>query len=267
MRTGPFSEPTVVTLINRYFVPVHVDNQDWSEPRYGIKPGEENAYILLETPPGQSEPPDVVFLKTLSQVLEPETTRAELLSFLEVHPEFHQPWPELEELDGNSDPSSRTRRAELLVEEGKAEQALELLKAPGLRKQGEQAKRAALIRASAYRYLERVDEAAAELDGAPETLEVSLERIRLAFDRGLHSQAAKALDELLSQHRSNPKAAEAYYLRGWLYHLEGDGDRAVEVWSDGIERHPPTSSLFSQKAYLTLIRANWELPDNVDQAR
>ncbi len=138
MRTGPFSEPTVVTLINRYFVPVHVDNQDWSEPRYGIKPGEENAYILLETPPGQSEPPDVVFLKTLSQVLEPETTRAELLSFLEKHPEFHQPWPEL---DGNSDPSPRTRRAELLLEEGKAELALGLLSAPGL------PERAALIRA------------------------------------------------------------------------------------------------------------------------
>ncbi len=78
-------------MINRYFVPVHLDNQAWSEPRYGIKPGEENAYILLETPPGQSEPPDVIFLKTLSQVLEPKNTLAELLSFLEKHPEFHQP--------------------------------------------------------------------------------------------------------------------------------------------------------------------------------
>ncbi len=261
MRTGPFSEPSVVTLINRYFVPVHVDNQAWSEPRYGIKPGEENAYILLETPPGQSELPDVVFLKTLSQVLEPENTRAALLSFLEKHPEFHRPWPELEKLSGDSDPSSRTRHAELLLEEGKAEQALELLRAPGL------PERAVLVRARAYRYLQRVEEAAAELNRAPKTLEMSLEEIRLAYDRGQRSEAAEALDELLSQHGGNLKVAEAYYLRGWLYHLEGDDERAIEVWSDGIERHPPKSSLFSQKAYLTLIRANWELPDTVDQPR
>lgn len=265
MRTGPFSEPTVVTLINRYFVPVHVDNQEWSEPRYGIKPGEENAYIILETPPGQptgqparqNDAPDVVFLKTLSQVLEPENTLAALLAFLEKHPEFHQPWPELEGLDGDSDPSSRTRRAELLLEEGKAEQALELLRAPGL------PERAVLVRARAYHRLKRLDEAAAELDRAPD----SLEEIRLAYDRGQRKEAADALDELLSQHGSNLKAAEAYYLRGWLYHLEGDDARAIDVWSDGIERHPPTSSLFSQKAYLTLIRANWELPDSVDQPR
>lgn len=261
MRTGPFSEPTVVTLINRYFVPVHLDNQDWSGPRYGIEPGEENAYILLETPTDQSEPPDVVFLKTLSQVLEPENTRAELLSFLEEHPEFHQPWPELEELEGDSAPSSTTRRAELLLEEGRAGQALELLNATDL------PERATLLRARAYRYLRRLDEAAAELERAPSSLVGSLEKIRLAYDRGDHSQAARSLDELLAQHGTNQKAAEAYYLRGWLYHLDGDDARAIEVWSEGIERHPPTSSLFSQKAYLTLIRANWELPDNVDQAR
>ena len=264
MRTGPLSEPTVVAVINRYFIPVHLDNQDWSEPRYGIKPGEENAYILLETPagqPGQDEPPDVVFLKTLSEVLEPKNTLAALISFLDAHPEFYQPWPELEELEKSSDPSSLTGQAEILLEEGRAEQALELLRTPDL------PERAVLIRARAYRYLDRFDEAATELDRAPRSLEVSIEKIRLAIDEGRHGEAAAGLDEILSQHGSNLKAAEAYYLRGWLYHLEGEEDRAIEVWSDGIERHPLASSLFSQKAFLTFIRKNWELPDNVDQAR
>jgi hypothetical protein len=56
-------------------------------------------------------------------------------------------------------------------------------------------------------------------------------------------------------------------MRGWLYHRAHDDHRAAEIWELGIDRHPVMQSLFSQKARLTMIRMNWDLPANVDQPK
>lgn len=253
MRTGPFSDPRVVNLVNRNFVPVHLDNLDGSARRYGMEPGHENAYIILETPEVPGGPKvDTVILGRLSQVLDPDAARAEILAFLERHPELGRSAPPA---------GSALEQATFLLEEGEAERALDLLQGlPGSTELG-------LLRAQAFRLLKRFAEADSELDGLASSPEVDLERIRLLFQKDEGPRAADPLDDFLGLWAERPEAAEAYFLRGWLHHLSGRDDEAIRVWQRGIERHPPTEALFSQKAHLTLIRANWELPANVDQAK
>ena len=266
MRTGPFSEPSVVTLINRYFIPFHMDNDDWKEERYGIKPGEENAYIVLETPDSEGSDGEVLVLKKLRQVLEPKNTRQEILAFLDRHPELHQPWPELARLQDDTSHQARLRKAELLLEEGDTEQALALLQVSGLPKD------ALLLEAHAHRMMEQYDKAQALLDSlsdtAPERLSVDIafERIRLAFARGNNEWAATELDQFLRPELPPALAAEAYWMRGWLHHLQGLDERAIDTWQLGLSKYALEKSLFSQKAYFTMIRMNWTLPNNVDQA-
>lgn len=256
MRTGPFSDPAVVAVVNRYFIPLHLDNTDGSARRYGMEPGHENAYIILETPEDGSElEKETLILGKLSQVLDPPAAREGMRKFLARHPAYRKPWPELEALSGKSDETSREKRAELLLDEGRAEEALEL--APPV----------SLLRARALRMIGKHEEAEDLLDSLPVAPEVVMERARLAIARGRREEAAARLDALLSPRPSHAEAAEAYFERGWLFHLEGNDDLALETWTEGIRLFPPAASLFSQKARLTMIRENWELPANVDQEK
>lgn len=245
MRTGPFSDPVVVTVMNRYFVPLHLDNTQGSARRYGMEPGHENAYIILETPEGgdesQKEKTETLILGRLSQVLDPDAALAEMRAFLARHKELHEePAVPPEE------------RGVFLLEEGEAELALPLLP------------KKSVLRARALRMLHRHTEALEELEALEPTPEVQMERIRLALPR---LEAVPLLERFLALDSDHPEAAEAYYLRGALFHLEGKDEDALRIWKEGIERFPPPTSLFSQKAHLTLIRANWDLPANVDQPK
>ena len=266
MRTGPFSDPAVVSIVNRYFVPFHMDNTKWNEARYGLEPGEENAYIMIETPDIPGVDKEVVKLDRLSIVLEPKEARQEMLAFLEKHSELYQPWPELARLEKDDSHQSRLRRAELLLDEGQTLEALALLERPD-----SPPAVTALLRARAYRMDEKFDEAVAELEklahNTPAKLadKVTMERIRLAFDQGKDGEAATRLDDFLSRRVEPALAAEAHWLRGWLHYRAGHEERAIDVWDQGITRYPPHKALYSQKAYFTMIRLNWELPDNVDQ--
>ncbi len=117
----------------------------------------------------------------------------------------------------------------------------------------------------------RYSEAAAALDRAahniPDKLidDAKMERIRIAFEQERNEEAAELLDKFLDRGVSPALAAEAHWLGGWLYYKAGNQGRAIDVWTQGIERYPPEKALYSQKAYFTMIRLNWELPDNVDQ--
>lgn len=262
MRTGPFSDPAIVNLINRYFIPVHLDNTDGSARRYGMEPGHENAYIILETPEVSGGPKvDTVILGRISQVLELPNARREILRFLGSHREFYNAWPELARLADATDPESRIRRAELLIEQGDAGAALELIPSP------DRTPRTQRLRAHAFRLQRRWRQAAIVLASLPASAETDLERVRLAFDRQRDREAAALLDRWLASHADRPEGAEAYFMRGWLHHRAKDDERAAEIWQTGIERHPVTRSMYSQKARLTMIRLNWDLPDNVDQPK
>ena len=61
----------MVAIVNRYFVPLHLDNRDGSAVRYGFEPGHENAYILFETPELAGGPKvETVVYGTLSETLQ-----------------------------------------------------------------------------------------------------------------------------------------------------------------------------------------------------
>jgi hypothetical protein len=262
VRTGPFSDPAVVNLINRYFVALHLDNTDGSARRYGMEPGHENAYIILETPEIAGGPKtETIILGKLRQVLEPGNTRREILKFLRDHPQFHQTWPDLAQLAAARDPESRIKRAQLLIEEGDADAALRLIPAE------DHTPRTQYLRARAFRIQQRWSHAARALDNLPASKEADLERARLAFDRQHDREAARLLDQWLASYADCPDAAEAYFMRGWIYHRAKNDGGATETWEAGIARHPVTRSLFSQKARLTMIRANWDLPTDVDQPK
>jgi hypothetical protein len=261
VRTGPFSAPEIVTFVNRYFVPLHLDNRSWPEARYGIAPGEENAYILFEIPPVAGSLPAIRFLKRLGEVLEPEVVLTELRSFLKANPGFHQPWPELADLEADPTPEARVRRAQLLLEEGDVEAAARLID------DHVASARVSLLRARAHRLARRWAAAEAALAEAGSSPEAFMERIRLAADQGDWRQVEPLLDAYLGRHPDRPELAEVFFLRGWAHHAAGDDVRAEAVWMEGVERYPPPTSLFGQKSYLTLIRANWDLPANVDQPR
>jgi len=242
----------VVNLINRYFVPLHLDNRDGSARRYGMEPGHENAYIILEPPEApDGSKVDPVILGRLSQVLEVDGARAQILAFLDQHPDFRPPAPERGGLP----------EARFLLEEGEAAITLALLQGFD----GSAEVRA--LRAEAFRQLKRYGEAASELSGLPESPEVELQRIRLLYQQDDRAQAGARLKDFLERWPESPEAAEAYFLCGWLHHQAGRDDEALRVWQEGIHRHPPAQALFSQKAHLTLIRSNWELPANVDQPK
>jgi hypothetical protein len=261
VRTGPFSDPTIVTLINRYFIPVHVNNVDGSGARYGFEPGHENAYILFETPElAGAARPETYVLGRLSQVLNETNARAEIGRFLQAHPELHQAWPELKQLEGATDEASSLRRAELLLEEGAADQALAALGTL-------ESPRAMLLRGRALRLKQQWKESAAALARAGKSAEDEMERVRLAFDQQQDANAARLLDRFLADHAASSQAPEAYFLRGWLYHRAAQDEKSIQTWQAGLKKHPPSAALFSQKAHLTMIRMNWDLPDSVDQAR
>jgi tetratricopeptide (TPR) repeat protein len=262
VRTGPFSDPAIVTLSNRYFIPVHLDNTDGSARRYGMEPGHENAYILLETPEIAGGPKvKTVILGRLSQVLEVPNARKEIQKFLKAHREFQKPWPELAQVASATDPESRIKRAELLLDEGDVDAALRLIPSD------DRTPRAQLLRARAYRVRQRWNQATSALANLPASPEADLERVRLAFDRMQDRDATALLDRWLASNPDHPEADEAYFMRGWLSHRAKDDDRAVEIWQAGMKKHPLTQSLFSQKAQLTMIRLNWDLPEGVDQEK
>jgi tetratricopeptide (TPR) repeat protein len=266
VRTGPFSDPAVVNIINRYFVAYHMDNTKWTEPRYGFKPGQEDAYIMMETPEAAGVEKDLVILNRLSVVLDAKKARLELLAFLDKHKDLYHPLPEMVRLESDDSHQSRLRRAELLLDEGRSAEALALLDRPD-----SPLAATALLTARAYRLEGKYAEAAAALDrlgdDAPDKFaeDAKMERIRIAFEQGRNEEAAALLDKFMD--RSVPPAlgAEAQFLRGWLHHRAGNAERAIDVWSQGIDRYPPSKALYSQKAYFTMIRLNWDLPDNVDQ--
>jgi len=118
----------------------------------------------------------------------------------------------------------------------------------------------------------KYSEAAAALDrvahNTPDKLveDAQMERIRIAFEQERNEEAAELLDKFLDRDVPPALGAEAHWQRGWLHSGAGNEERAIDVWSHGIERYPPQKALYSQRAYFTMIRLNWELPDNVDQA-
>ena len=265
MRTGPFSDSAVVNIINRYFVAYHMDNTKWNEPRYGFDPGQEHAYIMMESPEGFDK--DLVILDSLGIVLDPKKVRLELLGFLDKHPELYQPLEEMVRLQSEDNPQSRLRLAELLLDEGRTAEALALVERPDSPPAA-----SAVMKARAHRMDADYAEAAAALDtialNAPDKFagDVKMERIRIAFEQKQDDEATALLDTFLDRNVPPALGAEAHWLRGWLHYRAGHAERAIDTWSQGIERYPPAKSLFSQKAYFTSIRLNWELPDNVDQA-
>lgn len=265
MRTGPFSDPAVVTLINRYFVPLHIDNRTGAGVRYGMEPGHEDAYMILETPEIPGGPPvETIVVGRIegirgveaalkSDVLNPENVRRQLRAFLAKHPDLHHPWPALERLKGKADPASVAERAELLLEEGAIDEAAALLARADL------PGRAQLLRARLHRMRKEWTDAERALAGLPASPEVALEQIRVAVGRGDQAKTVELLDAFLATSAEHPDAAEAFFLRGLLHHRAGADDKAVAVWRGGLALHPPTRSLFGQRIHLTLIRQNWEL--------
>ena len=271
MRTGPFSDPVVATLLNRYFVPVHLDNVNGAGERYDMPPGHEDAYMILETPeiPGGS-PVETLILgriagvrgpraAKMTGVLDPQYAKRELVKFLARHPELDHAWPEIARVKDDVDPASRARHAELLLDEGRVDRALEIL--------GETTAHLpehAVLRGRAYRLQARWSDAAGPLDAAPHGPERHLEEARIAFGRGESARATELLDRFLEHHPDLDAADEAFYLRGWLHFEAGATEEALAVWRKGIELHPLAESFFSQKAQLTLIRQNWSLDTVTD---
>lgn len=253
----------MVEIVNRYFVPLHLDNRDGSGLRYGFEPGHENAYILFETPELPGGPKvDTVIHGTLRETLEPANAIAEARAFLAKHPEYFHPDPALTVLERAADPESRVKYAERLLEEGEVDEAQAALA-------GSTLPRAALLRARALRMRKEWAQAAAALAAVPSTMpavEVDLEQIRLAYESDDTHRTETLLDRFLASHAADDTNGEAHFLRGWLYHRAGLDDRAAAIWASGTRQFPPTRALFSQKAHLTEIRMNWDLPDNVDQA-
>jgi hypothetical protein len=227
-----------------------------------MEPGTENAYIILERPELPGGPAvETIILDKLSQVLDTTNARKEILSFLARHPDLKQAVPEQALLESRPDAASKLRLAEMVLDEGDAERALSLIPA------GDTSERAALARARAHRLRQGWTEAANALRGVAPSAGSDLELARLAFEQGRDPEAARRLDAWLQGHGGSLEAAEAYFMRGWVHHRTGDDERAADVWLEGIERHPPTRALFSQKARLTVIRMNWDLPASVDQAK
>ncbi len=265
MRTGPFSDPVVVTLINRYFVPYHLDNRDGTGVRYGMEPGHEDAYIILETPELAGGPAvETTILGNVeglrgpeaakaTHVLEPDNARRALRSFLAQHRDLYHPWPELIELERNTDAASRMKYAELLLDEGEIERATAVID------ELEETPEAALLEARAYRMGSDWSGASATLERAGSGAEIDLERIRLAYAQGDRPRASRLLDAFLANRAESSGAGEAFYLRGWLHHRAGEDQQALDVWQRGLALHPPDTSLFSQKSHLTLIRKNWSI--------
>lgn len=266
MRTGPFSDPVVATLINRYFIPVHLDNLDGSGVRYGMPAGHEDAYFILETPElGDGQPVDSITFgwsdghrgpdaARTTYVLDPPFMKQELLKFLGRHPGLDHTWPELARLEAARDVESRLRQVELWLDEGAADRALDILDAINDLPAG-----SAVASARAYRLQARWAEADAALASAPAGPATDIERVRVAYGRGDAARARDQLDAFLATYPEHADAGEAYFLRGWLHFRAGDEAAALATWQDGIGRHPVTESLFSQKAHLTLIRQNWSL--------
>jgi len=259
VRTGPFSDPTIVTLINRYYIPVHVDNQTWSAPRYGIEPGEENAYLLLLTPALPEQPgPDFRFMKRLREVLVPTNTRSELIAFLENHPTLKQLPIQIEALKSRADDASREQLVRWFLAEGDAESALAFLDQMSTRDWD-----TALLRVRALRLDSRPSEALQLLEEIPPSAESELEGLRLAVANEDYESAQKRINRL--EEFSRPPTAEIYWWKGWLAHVRGAADEALKTWSHALSRFPREKDFYAQLTFFTLIRKNWELPDNIDQ--
>ncbi len=262
MRTGPFSDPTIVNLINRYYIPVHVDNQTWTSSRYGIEPGEENAYLLLLTPDLPDLPdlpgPGFRFMNRLSEVLAPKNTRSELIAFLERHPKLKQLPAEMQVLKSRDDDTARKTLARRFLEEGDAESALTLL--DRLAKKDSAAE---LLRVRALRLSAQLAEALQLLDGIPPSAETELEGLRLAVAGEDYRSAQERIHRL--EQLADTANAVLYWWKGWLEHLRGADEEALKIWNRALSQFPREKDFYARLSFFTLIRKNWELPENVDQ--
>jgi len=130
-----------------------------------------------------------------THVLEPRFMKQEILKFLGRHSQLDHEWPALAHLKDATDSASRLRRAELLLDEGAADQALALLDAIP-----RPLSHTARARARALRQQKRWDEAAAALRSAPAGPTTTIEEARIAFERGDSMLAQEVLDAFLTRH-------------------------------------------------------------------
>ena len=191
-----------------------------------------------------------------TNVLDPVQVRAELRKFLEVHPELYQPWDGLVSLANRTDRASRLRRAELLLDEGRLDDASGVLQ--GIQRTDDTVR---LLTGRAARLGGDLDAAASATAATARTAAADIERIRIAWAREDVDRARASLESFLAQHATAPEGAEAFYLRGILFHRAGDDDAALDTWRRGVRLHAPVDSLYGQVMELTRIRQNFELSD------
>ena len=90
-----------------------------------------------------------------------------------------------------------------------------------------------------YREAGALDEAIAQyrraLELRPGFADIRLALARALVERGDHSQAATALDELLA---ARPKALDALLMRGLVAYFQNDLERADSVWAEAATLHP-----------------------------
>ena len=56
-----------------------------------------------------------------------------------------------------------------------------------------------------------------------------------------------------------------YWWKGWLEHLRGADEEALKIWNRALSQFPREKDFYARLSFFTLIRKNWELPENVDQ--
>ena len=191
-----------------------------------------------------------------TNVLDPVQVRAELREFLEVHPELCQPWDGLVSLANRPDRASRLRRAELLLDEGRLDDASGVLQ--GIQRTDDTVR---LLTGRTARLGGDLDAAASAIAATARTVVADIERIRIAWAREDVDRARASLESFLAQHATAPEGAEAFYLRGILFHRAGDDDAALDTWRRGVRLHASVDSLYGQVMELTRIRQNFELSD------
>ncbi len=193
-------------------MPVHLNNVDGSGVRYDMPPGHEDAYMILETPEIAGGPdvetlilgrvegvrgPEAAFA---TNVLDPVEVRAELRKFLEVHPGLYQPWDGLMSLANRTDRAARLRRAELLLDEARIDDASDLLK--GIQCADDAVR---LLTARAARMGGDLDAAASAIAATARTAAADIERVRIAWAREDVDRAGRASSRSWLSMRLRPK--------------------------------------------------------------
>ncbi len=252
MKTGPFTNPEIVTLIKRKFVPLNMKSTE----TLGIKAPEFMEPGLVFVTPDKKIVHKISAIRTFND----EFFYNQFLLVLEKNPEFNTPSEEAEKAKSNISMNPLNYARELACD-GNLTEAEKLLSAIPKGKSDEVHAQFLYELGRVCRLLRKGGESLNHLKEAREKSsdkkvlgDITVEEGLVLLKSGKIDEARAKYERVRKEYPDCPRITEAFYYLGAIYMLASEEKMAREVWEQLVKDGEKKSSPWTWKAVAGIVR-------------